>query len=162
MRILKFAALPLLVSGVCATADEGSQLPRTGHVEISIRDLPDGSSKDLDAAIRAYRKNPEAAKASSSGEEIAPVPKEQVFLVDNAYLEGLLKLKPPLTDFSSLRIKPIDLKVTAACELLSTQPNGVYIRSTKEHSGYSRFFRCPDGAVYSRDMTFYGMRKITI
>lgn len=168
MRNLKFAALSLLVVSAYVTADQGSQLPRTGHVEISIHDLPEGSSKDLDAAIRAYRKDPAAAEGASSlrklrsGDEIAAVPKDRIFDVENASLEGRLKQKAPLTDFSSLRIKPIDLKATAACELLSTQPNGVYIRSTKEHSGFSRFFRCPDGAVYTRDMTFYGMRKITI
>lgn len=168
MTIFKLAAIPLLVVGSYATADQLTQLPRTGHVEVSIHDPPEGSSEHLDAAIKEYRKNPGAAKVSpslrrsASGEETVAFPKERVLDVDNASLEARLKQTPTMTDFSSLRVKPIDLNVTASCKLVTTQPNGVYIRTTKEHSGFSRFFRCPDGAVYSRDMTFYGMRKITI
>ncbi|MFJ4257501.1 hypothetical protein ACIP01_11235 [Pseudomonas monteilii] len=168
MTILKLAALPLLVAESYATADQISQLPRTGHVEVSVRDIPEGISEHLDEAIREYRKNPGAGKGSASlrkstsSEEVIAFPKERVLDVDNASLEARLKQTPTMTDFSSLRVKLIDLNVTASCKLVTTQPNGVYIRTTKEHSGFSRFFRCPDGAVYSRAMTFYGMRKITI
>lgn len=60
---MKTTALPLLLSGEYDIADQGYQLLPSGHVEVFIRDLPEGSVKDLGAAIRAYRENPESAKA---------------------------------------------------------------------------------------------------
>lgn len=171
MKKLFLIALPAIAMSL--EAAESTRPLQTGHVEISINDLPDGSSKDLGAAVREYSKNLDANsqrsvqatpshRGTKAAEELVVYPKEHVYDVDEVLEPPRLNEKLILKDYSSLMIKPVELNVTNECHLLGASANGVYNRKTKEYSGFARLFKCPTGEVYTRDMTFYGMRKITI
>jgi hypothetical protein len=171
MRKVFFAAVSTLIASGFAFAEPAVQGPPRGHFEISIKDLPPGSSKDLGAAMREYSRSiargdqPKpglSQRAMNPSDEVVSFPKEHVYEVDDARLNWGLEKKPSLADYAGLEIKPVDLEVTASCELVTTQPNGVYNRRDNVHSGFSRHYKCPLGDVYLRDMSFFGFRKITI
>lgn len=171
MKKFLLVALPAIAMSLHA-AEQPKQF-KPGHVEISIYDLPEGSTKDLATAVREYSKHLDANVAQSAqakrsernvqaAHDLAVFPKEYVYDVENASLYRSIDEKLIVNDYTSLMIKPVDLASTRSCELLGTTVNGVYNRKTKEHSGFSRVFECPTGYIVTRDMTFYGMRKITI
>ncbi|MFJ2982651.1 MULTISPECIES: hypothetical protein [unclassified Pseudomonas] len=172
---MKFSmlALSLAIADICLAADLPDSRPKSRYTEISIHELPMGSEKDLDASVREYSKQlrtegTRGARTSGSKRNdaaaaaLATYPNDHVYEADNALISYKPGSQLPLTNYSSLMIKPIDLKATSACELMATDANGVYSRKRKEYSGFSRYFKCPDGDVYTKDMTFFGMRKVVI
>lgn len=147
--------------------------PASRHIEISIRDLPQGSEKELDTAVREYSKTLRGDRVGTAQfsrspgsmdveKTLAMLPKEHVYEIDDAAMQYVPKESSMVTKNSALMIKPINTTITSACTLLGTETSGVYSQKRQEHSGFSRSFRCPDGDVYIRDMTFFGMRKIVI
>lgn len=172
MKYLLLVAASAIAMGLHAQDGMPDSRPESRYVEISVHDLPAGSEKDLDAAVGKMgshlREDDKALplNSRSTQRKVEPVlqthPKEHVYEVDNATMRYKENAQTVLSNYDSLMIKPVDLSVTKACNLLSTDANGVYSQKRKEHSGYSRYFRCPDGDVYARDMTFFGMRKVVI
>lgn len=171
MKKLLLIALPAIALNLHAA--EPARSSRTGYVEISIHDLPEGSSKNLGPAIREYIRKLDAANGdrtkierprynAKAAEALVVYPKEHVYDVDNAKMERTLDKSQILNDYSSLMLEPVDLDATRACQLLGTVGNGMYNRKTGQYAGFVRVFNCPDGDVLTWDMTFYGMRRTVI
>ncbi|MHA6195593.1 hypothetical protein ACX3YG_14610 [Pseudomonas wadenswilerensis] len=89
-------------------------------------------------------------------------PKDHLYEGTRAPLGRLSDNPPLLKDYSSLMLTPIDLDITQPCQLQGTAASGVHNRKTGQFSGFARFYDCPTGEVSINDMSFYGMRKITI
>jgi|GEM_PF-5945968 len=171
MKKLLLITLPAIALNLHAA--EPARPVRTGYVEISIHDLPEGSTQNLGRAVREYIRKLDAANGdrtkierprynAKAAETLVAYPKEHVYEVENAQMERTLDKSRILNDYSSLMVKPVDLDATSACQLLGTVANGMYNRKTSQYAGFVRIFNCPDGDVLTWDTTFYGMRKIVI
>ena len=176
IRKLLVALIPLCLSNYAVAGPEtpSTQAPRTGHIEVSINDLPEGSSKDLGAAMRVFGKRLDTEgtgimgqgasnkmlRSTISGEITRP--EDHIYQVDNASLSWLKNSAPALTDYSQLKITPSEVNITSACKIIITQPNGIFSKKQKKYTGFARFYQCQDGEVFTRDMTFDGVRKLTI
>jgi len=173
MKILVFIAVSVVSLNLHASEVVPDARPSSRYLEISINDLPKGSEKDLDSAVREYSRTlrnggsdfpkiNQSAQGRSAVAAMVSKPADHVYASGNAKLNYLPKASLAKNGYGSLMIQPLELESTKSCTLLGTEANGVYSQKRKQHSGFSQYFQCSDGDVYLRDMTFFGMRKVVI
>lgn len=148
--------------------------PRSGHFEISIYDLPTGSSSSPELLGQAIKKHnttqlssPQIQQRSSQPQnrkksEISKIRLPEYYIqdVENASFEGRIDQSREVVDYSHLKLKPLNLKSVSGCILKSTQLNG--IKRGNLNTGFSRYYTCSDGDIYTRDMLLEGVRLTTI
>lgn len=145
----------------------------SGHTEISIHDLPPGSVDDLSKAVREYtsgsgnprqqaaqRKQVMTANVTDAEIKKISAAPDHVYDIDDARFLGRVNPALKVSDYSYLKLKPLDLAITRSCTLKTTQANGLLRNGM--NTGYSRYYQCPEGDVYTKDMLLEGVRKITI
>ncbi|MBX8499334.1 hypothetical protein [Pseudomonas lijiangensis] len=169
-QIIASAAILVLLNQGPSNANE---LPakNPGYKEISMYDLPTGSSKNLEKAMIDYNKantNGEAKPDNSLKiRPLARVEKEikeikfpayKVYDEPDARSSWEINPKKTVTDYSLLKIQPNRIQTLQTCDLKSTQYNGIYRKS--KYTGFAQFYDCAGEKVYLRDMLLEGI-KIT-
>ncbi|MBX8539637.1 hypothetical protein K5D44_21240 [Pseudomonas cichorii] len=143
-QIIASAAILVLLNQGSSNANE---LPakNQGYQEISMYDLPTGSSKTLE-------------KAMVDDSKSLPSPSDKVYDDPDTRSSWVINPEKTVTDYSLLKIQPNKIQILRPCNLKSTQYNGIYRKS--KYTGFAQFYDCAGEKVYLRDMLLEGV-KIT-